>query len=193
MICSSRSARGAPPETRANRRSSRSTGLQNCESRCRVGSERNLSADSAIRASIQAHRVACCDGHRESPEASSPAQRGAIMNLRTSIFTALSLAVATTALPVFAQQSTTTETTTTTTVKKGHHRYVYYGDHDIYFAPETKVYYWREGDDWRSGIELPETFRGYISTGGIDIDLDTDKPYERNEWVIKHYKHHDRD
>jgi hypothetical protein len=115
------------------------------------------------------------------------------MNLRTSIFTALSLAVATTALPVFAQQSTTTETTTTTTVKKGHHRYVYYGDHDIYFAPETKVYYWREGDDWRSGIELPETFRGYISTGGIDIDLDTDKPYERTEGVIKHYTHHDRD
>jgi len=112
------------------------------------------------------------------------------MNLRTTVFTAISLAVATAALPFLAQQTTTTETTTTTTVKKGHHRYVYYGDHDIYFAPETKVYYWRDSDgaEWQSGVALPETFRGYISTGGIDIDLDTEKPYERNEWVIEHYK-----
>jgi hypothetical protein len=112
------------------------------------------------------------------------------MNLRSSLIIATA-AIALTALPAVAQE--TTETTTTTVVKKGHHRYVYYGDHDIYFAPETKVYYWREGDNWRSGIELPETYRTYITRGGVNIELDTEKPYERNEWVIAHYKHHDRD
>ena len=118
------------------------------------------------------------------------------MNVRHTISTATLMAIAcAAATPVLAQQTETTETTTTTTVTKGHHRYIYYGDHDIYFAPETKTYYWREGDAWRSGVELPPTDREYITAGGVTIDLDTDRPYERNDWVIEHYKHgrHDRD
>jgi hypothetical protein len=118
------------------------------------------------------------------------------MNMRHTISTATLMAIAcAAATPVLAQQTETTETTTTTTVTKGHHRYVYYGDHDIYFAPETKTYYWREGDAWRSGVELPPTDREYITTGGVNIELDTERPYERNEWVIQHYKngHRDRD
>jgi len=87
-------------------------------------------------------------------------------------------ALALAALPVLAQE-TTTETVTTTTVKK--HDYVYYGDHDIYFAPDTKTYYWQEGGNWRSGMELPAESRAYIRTGGVKIQLDTDKPYERND------------
>jgi hypothetical protein len=80
------------------------------------------------------------------------------------------------------------------TITKKHH-YVYYGDHDIYFAPDTKVYYWRDGERWVSGTELPEGSRAYVTAGGIELDLDTEKPYERHEWVIAHYKHkhHDRD
>ena len=82
-----------------------------------------------------------------------------------------------------------TSTTTTTTTTK--HRYVYYGDHDIYFAPETKTYYWREGSDWRSGIELPVESRTYITKGGVNVDLDTERPYEKHEWAVEHYKKHD--
>jgi len=109
------------------------------------------------------------------------------MNMRHSFITLTVLAIGfAAALPTLAQE--TTETTTVTTVQKGHHRYVYYGDHDIYFAPESKTYYWREGTEWRSGNELPQASRTYITTGGVDIDLDTERPYERNEWVVKHYK-----
>ena len=114
------------------------------------------------------------------------------MNLRSSLIIATAT-IALTALPAVAQQTETTETTTTTTVTKGHHRYVYYRDHDIYFATETTVYYWREGNDWRSASELPETYRTYITRGGVNIELDTQKPYERNESVIAHYKNHDHD
>jgi hypothetical protein len=115
------------------------------------------------------------------------------MNMRHSFITATTIAAGlAVAMPAIAQTTTTTETTVTT-VKKGHHNYVYYGDHDIYFAPETKTYFWREGDSWRSGIELPLEDRAYI-TGGVTIDLDTERPYERHEWVVEHYKHHrDRD
>ena len=89
--------------------------------------------------------------------------------------------------PVFADDVTVKTTTTK-------HHYVYYGDHQIYFAPETKVYYWREGTTWRSGAELPVEARAYVRTGGVEFDLDTERPYERHDWVIAHvkeFKHHD--
>ena len=109
------------------------------------------------------------------------------MNMRHSVITATALAVGlAAAIPAIAQTNDTVQTTTTTV--KTRHNYVYYGDHDIYFAPERKTYYWREGDAWKSGTELPMADRGYITTGGVKIDLDTETPYERNDWVVKHYK-----
>jgi len=118
------------------------------------------------------------------------------MNKRHTFISATALTIAcAVAAPAMAQTTETTETVTTTTVKKGHHEYIYYGDHDIYFAPETKTYYWQEGNEWRSGTMLPPESRTYITNGGVKIQLDTERPYERNEWVIQHYKHghHDRD
>jgi hypothetical protein len=113
------------------------------------------------------------------------------MKMRHTVIHATAIAFALAALPVLAQDTTSETTTTTTTVKK--HDYVYYGDHDIYFAPETKTYYWRDGTDWRSGAELPPESRTYITSGGVKIQLDTERPYEKNEWVVEHYKHHDHD
>jgi hypothetical protein len=113
------------------------------------------------------------------------------MKMRNTVIHATAIAFALAALPVLAQETTSETTTTTTTVRK--HDYVYYGDHDIYFAPETKTYYWRDGSDWRSGAELPAESRTYITNGGVKIQLDTDRPYEKNEWVVEHYKHHDHD
>ena len=75
--------------------------------------------------------------------------------------------------------------------KTGKHHYVYYGDHEIYFAPEAKVYYWRNGEKWESGAMLPTEFRTYVTGKGYEVDLDTERPYERHEWVIKHYRDHD--
>jgi hypothetical protein len=81
------------------------------------------------------------------------------------------------------------ETETTVTVTKKHH-YIYYPEHQIYFAPEAKVYYWRSGDKWESGVTLPESSRAYVTTGGVELDLDVDRPYEKHEWVLAHYKDH---
>ena len=97
-------------------------------------------------------------------------------------------------------ETTTTErtvnddgsTTTTTTTKRS---YVYYGDHDIYFSPERRVYYWQDNGRWISGTSLPPQYEPYVRSGGVNIELDTDRPYERNAYVIAHYghRHHDRD
>jgi len=112
------------------------------------------------------------------------------MKMHHSLITATAVAFGLAAAMPAMAQTRTTETTTTTVTHTGPHRYVWYGDHDIYFAPTTKTYYWREGSEWRSGTELPMADRAYIKSGGITVNLDTERPYERNEWVVKHYSHH---
>jgi hypothetical protein len=43
-------------------------------------------------------------------------------------------------------------------------------------------------------VTLPEADRTYVTTGGVELDIDADRPYEKHEWVLKHYKDkHDRD
>lgn len=110
------------------------------------------------------------------------------------------------ALPALADntpdpQATTTRETTTTTSDNGavtsstttttKRHYVYYADHDIYFAPESKTYYWQSGGNWQSGTTLPDEDRQFVRSRGVQIDLDTDRPYERHDYVISHYKIHE--
>lgn len=95
------------------------------------------------------------------------------------------------ALPALAVEETTT--TTVTTVQKGHH-YVYYKDHDIYFAPDSKTYYWNSNGTWQSGAQLPPESRSYITSGGITVELNSaDRPYEQHDYIVKHYITHDGD
>jgi hypothetical protein len=106
--------------------------------------------------------------------------------LSTAVALAIGLAYAVPA-PLHA------ETEASVTITKKHH-YVYYPEHEIYFAPDSKTYYWRSGDRWETGVTLPDADRAYVTNGGVDIDLDVDRPYEKHEWVLKHYKdRHDRD
>ena len=114
------------------------------------------------------------------------------MKLHRSFIAVLSLTAAAVALPAMAQDQqtqTTVEKTTTTTNTK--HHYVYYGDHHIYFAPDTKTYYWQSNGTWTSGTTLPAEDQAYIKSRGMEIDLDTDKPYTQNEVVIKKYESRD--
>jgi len=110
------------------------------------------------------------------------------MNMQKSLSIAIALAIGSVvAAPALADNDTTT---TTTTVKTTKHHYVYYGEHQIYFAPETKTYYWQNNGagEWQSGAVLPEADQVFVRTGGVQIDLDTDHPYERNAWVREHYQ-----
>jgi hypothetical protein len=77
-------------------------------------------------------------------------------------------------------------TTTTTTVTK--HNYVYYPEHDIYFSPEKKTYYYQVNGNWTAGTTLPAEDMPYVRSKGVTIELDTDRPYERHDYVIAHYK-----
>lgn len=78
------------------------------------------------------------------------------------------------------------------------YRYVYYPEYQVYYAPETRMWFWLGGGQWRNGISLPT---GYAvgAVPGVSVILDTGMPYERHEYVVEQYgghgkhkhKHHD--
>ena len=112
------------------------------------------------------------------------------MNVFRNVLKAAALALVVT----LAVPSASYADDTKVTVTKTKHKYVYYGDHDIYFAPETKTYYWQADGTWTSGTALPTEYTTYVKTGGVNIELDVEKPYERHDYVIAHYKNaRDRD
>ena len=69
---------------------------------------------------------------------------------------------------------------------KQQHPYTYYPEYGFYYAPETRMWFWLEGSDWRVGASLPLDYRPYAS-GGISIELGTERPYEEHSAVVEHY------
>lgn len=66
------------------------------------------------------------------------------------------------------------------------HRYVYYPEREIYYAPETRLWFWLLGNDWRSGERLPAGYQQYTSDG-ISIELGSDRPYTDHSRVVREY------
>jgi hypothetical protein len=73
------------------------------------------------------------------------------------------------------------------------HRYVYYPSAEVYYAPETRMWFWIGGDGWQAGVSLPLALQGYVRVGGVNIDLDVDRPYLRNDYVVQRYGGHQRE
>ena len=83
---------------------------------------------------------------------------------------------------------------TSANAAQGRYRYLYYGDHDVYYAPLTRTYFWMSDGRWQSGATVPADIEPFVRSGGVEIELDTARPYERNDYVIAHYGHRpDRD
>jgi len=105
----------------------------------------------------------------------------AYRNLAKVAVLGIAMNVAMNAAPALAQ--------TSVAVEQGRHHYVFYSDRDIYFSPETKLYFWQESGRWNSALTLPPESAQYVARAkGIEIDLDTEKPYERNAWVVARYR-----
>jgi len=73
------------------------------------------------------------------------------------------------------------------------HHYVYYPSAQVYYAPETRMWFWLGGDGWQVGASLPLALQGFVRTGGIRIGLDVDRPYLRNSYVVSRYGGHRRE
>jgi hypothetical protein len=69
---------------------------------------------------------------------------------------------------------------------KQQHAYTYYPDYGFYYSPETRMWFWLEGSDWRIGASLPLDYERY-ATGGVSIELGTERPYEEHNLVVERY------
>src|SRR5258706_7109872 len=67
------------------------------------------------------------------------------------------------------------------------HTYIYYPVREVYYAPETRVWFWMAGNGWQFGSSLPVEYRPYTRSGGVTVLLETDRPYVQHEDVVTHY------
>ena len=65
--------------------------------------------------------------------------------------------------------------------------YVYYPVREIYYAPETRMWFWMGGNGWQFGANLPVEYRPYTRSGGISVVLETGRPYVQHEYVVARY------
>lgn len=75
---------------------------------------------------------------------------------------------------------------------RAHHQYVYYPSAEVYYAPNTRMWFWLGGNGWQAGVSLPASLQGYVQAGGVNISLDVDQPYLRNADVVRRYGGHEQ-
>ena len=57
------------------------------------------------------------------------------------------------------------------------HKYHYYPSHNVYYAPDRKLYFYLQGDGWKTSAELPTSIRLNLGES-TSLELDTDIPYK---------------
>jgi hypothetical protein len=73
------------------------------------------------------------------------------------------------------------------------YHYVYYPEEEVYFVPETRVYWWTDGTGWYSGPRVPEGIR---LGARVNLDVDAPEPWRHHTVIIERFPghhHHDRD
>ena len=70
------------------------------------------------------------------------------------------------------------------------YHYVYYPEEEVYFVPETRVYWWSDGGEWRSGPRVPE---GIALGASVNLDVDARDPWRHHEVIVGRFPHHKHD
>jgi hypothetical protein len=63
------------------------------------------------------------------------------------------------------------------------HRYRYYPERDVYYDTGRRIYFYIEGQIWRSGVSLPAHLRMRLGDW-VTVELDDETPYDY------HAQHH---
>ena len=66
------------------------------------------------------------------------------------------------------------------------HNYRYYPYQGIYFEEKTGVYFYFSDGRWHMSVSLPTSIRITVNDF-VTLDMDTDKPYEYHNDVVKKY------
>jgi hypothetical protein len=70
------------------------------------------------------------------------------------------------------------------------YNYVYYPDDEVYFVPETRVYWWQDHGEWHSGAHVPDGIRLGAS---VNLRVDGRDPWRHHDVIVKQYPHHHED
>ena len=70
------------------------------------------------------------------------------------------------------------------------YHYVYYPEEEVYFVPETRVYWWSVGGEWRSGPRVPE---GVVLGVNMKLDVDGRDPWRHHTVIHERYPSHKHD
>jgi hypothetical protein len=99
------------------------------------------------------------------------------MNIKRNLIAASVLAIGLAgAVPAMAE----TDTTVTVT-KTGHHTSTTAITRSISRRTARRTI-GKTMAPWTSGRELPSDRRTYVTTGGVRMELNTERPYERHDW-----------
>ena len=66
------------------------------------------------------------------------------------------------------------------------HQYRYYPNCNVYHDASRGVYFYLKGDGWAVGASLPLDLQSNLGAS-VNLDMDTDKPYEQNSEHLKQY------
>lgn len=64
--------------------------------------------------------------------------------------------------------------------------YVYYPEHEMYFAPDRNVWYWMDDGRWSEGAVLPAYYQQY-TRNGVRIMLAEERPFVQHTYVVRQY------
>ncbi len=70
------------------------------------------------------------------------------------------------------------------------YHYTYYPDEEVYFVPETSVYWWSVNGEWHSGPHVPE---GIKLGASVNLGVDDRDPWRHHAVIVKQYPHHKQD
>ena len=70
------------------------------------------------------------------------------------------------------------------------YHYVYYPEEEAYYVPETRVYWWADRGEWRSGPRMPD---GIKLGASVKLDVDGRDPWRHHEVIVKQYPRHKHD
>lgn len=70
------------------------------------------------------------------------------------------------------------------------YHYTYYPDEEVYFVPETRVYWWSVGGEWRSGPHVPE---GLTLGASINLGVDGRDPWRHHSVIHARFPSHKHD
>lgn len=67
------------------------------------------------------------------------------------------------------------------------HRYLYYPSAYVYFDVGRRLYFYYSVGQWRVSATLPSEIRIDDLDDNVTLEMDTDKPYEFHQDVVKRY------